>query len=367
MKVQGNNIAKNWMGFLLKWGGIPMSLALAHVVLFSFDPKSAWWEFYRKLQVLEIGLSLLSGIAIYGIIFLLISYLSRWIDSKPAFTNNLLHRFVITTSLVLVCMFLLLLLEDQLFAWIYTSNLQITKELEQSFRSYIIVNMIVAAFINSFYNSYMFFERWKVAMMEKNRHMQEAHSMRETALQAELRALKLQLDPHFLFNNFSILTELIQSEKEDALSFLGSLSRVYRYVLANSKKDLSTLEDELKFVESYYNLIRIRHGEAVSLTINVRDDEKKKGIPPVTLQLLIENAIKHNIVTVRQPLQISIDSTPNGSLIVSNNLQRINIDYSGTGLGLSNITERYQLLGGVKPEIFKEKNRFWIVLPLLNF
>lgn len=352
---------------LFKWGGIPVSLLLAHLVLYSLDPNSIWWDFYSEAHWFEIGLSLITGIIMYVIIFIIINYLSNWFDRFPRLKDNLLIRFVLTTFLVVLCMFFLLYTEDKFFNWFFTGNMQPTKEMELAFRHYMVVNMIVAAFINSFYNSYQFFERWKTAMTESNKLNILSHELKETALQAELRALKLQLDPHFLFNNFSMLTQLIQTDKEGALQFLGNLSRVYRYVLASSKKDIISLDEELKFVESYFHLIKIRHGEAVNLHININKEDTLKGIPPVTLQLLIENAIKHNIATEKQPLLLVITSSEKGYIAVSNNLQRINIHYPVTNMGLSNIAERYQLLEGVKPEVAEKDNEFIVKLPLLNF
>lgn len=364
MNIKNKNIR---IAALFKWGGIPLSLFLAHLILYFLNPESVWWMFYKEVQLNEIGLSLLTGIMMYALIFGLISYLSKWIDANAAFRDNLLIRFLGTTVLVVVGMFVLVYAEDLLYAQFCTGNMENNKDMEQAFRNYLIVNMIVAAFINSFYNSYMFFERWRAALIESNKLNSLSHELKETALQAELNMLKLQLDPHFLFNNFSMLTQLIQTNKEGALKFLGNLTRIYRYVLSSSKKDMTSIEEELKFVENYFHLIRIRHGDAVHLQINVKKADKLKGIPPVTLQLLIENAIKHNIATLKQPLLISIDSSEDGFMIVKNNLQPINIDYPGIGLGLNNIAERYQLLGGMKPEVLKSDKEFTVRLPLLNF
>ncbi len=366
--VKFKNIkADNLTQSLFKWGGIPLSLFLAHFILYSLNPDSVWWDFYQENRLMEVVISLLSGIAMYAIIFGIITYLSKWIDSKPAYRDNLLIRFIATTVLVLACMLALLYVEDLFYSWYCTDDTPITKEMELAFRSYLIANLIVAAFINSFYNSFMFFEHWKQAITESNKLNMLSHELKETALQAELKILKLQLDPHFLFNNFSMLTQLIQTNKQDALLFLGNLSRVYRYVLASSKKDITTLDDELRFVENYFHLIHIRHGASVNLVVAVKEEHKRKGMPPVTLQLLIENAIKHNIATEQQPLNIRIESTEGDAITVRNNLQRINIDYPGTGLGLTNIAERYQLLGGIKPEIVVTDSAFVVTLPLLNF
>lgn len=123
----------------------------------------------------------------------------------------------------------------------------------------------------------------------------------------------------------------------------------------------------MKFVASYFHLIKIRQGEAIELYTALSATDLKKGIPPVTLQLLIENAIKHNISTIKQPLKISIESSGEGFILVRNNLQLMKIAYKGTGLGLSNIRKRYELLSGSTPEINDTATSFAVRLPLLNF
>lgn len=352
---------------LFKWGGIPTSFLLAHLVLYFLEPDSMWWSFYRDTQWFELGLSLLTGIVMYAVIFAVISYTSYQIDRNDRYKDKLLVRFFATTVLVVISMLLLLYAEGKFYDFFYPDEEPEDARMEQAFRHYFVVNVIVAVFVNSFYNIYMFFERWKAEMMKSGELSRLSHELKETTLQAELRALKMQLDPHFLFNNFSILTQLIQTDKEDALLFLGNLSRVYRYVLASAKKDMTTVEDELRFVESYFHLIKIRHGEAVHLHKRISVADKLKGIPPLTLQLLIENAIKHNMATTKRPLSIHIESEENGYISVRNDLQRINIQYPSSGLGLTNITQRYLLLGGVQPEIVMGEDEFVVRLPLLNF
>lgn len=348
--------------------GIPLSLALAHFILYSLDPHSIWWDYYNETNYwIEIFVSVFTSVLMYAILFGLINFLSRWVSRKVLFKNNLLVHFVLTTVVVISAMSLLIYLEDLFYDWFCKDNVSPGAELERAFRSYVIVNLVVAAFINSFYNAYVFFERWKADITELNKLTILSHELKETALQSELEVLKLQLDPHFLFNNFSTLTQLIQTDKTDAHLFLSHLSRVYRYVLASSKKNITTLEEEMKFVQSYFHLIKIRQGEAIALDVALNEADLKKGIPPVTLQLLIENAIKHNISTVKQPLKICIESCGDGFIRVSNNLQLMKIDYKGTGLGLSNIRKRYQLLSGKAPEITNTETSFEVRLPLLNF
>ncbi|MGV4413754.1 sensor histidine kinase [Chryseobacterium sp. T1] len=364
--IKDTNSTSHFWKQIFQWSGVPVSLALANLVQYLLNPASSWWDFYTEAKWSEVGATILGGIVMYAILFWIIRSLSSWVNRKVVFKNNILVQFLITTGVVVVAMFLLLYLENIVYEWIWPEPTVNSKEIELSIRYYLVVNLVVAAFVNSFYNSFFFFEQWKAKVIESNQLEILSHQLKESALQSELEVLKLQLDPHFLFNNFSILTQLIETNQEAAQAFLSNLSRVYRYILTTGKKDVVALEEELKFMEMYFHLIKIRHGDSIYLTVNVTKKDKSKGIPPVTLQLLLENAIKHNISTIKQPLHLAIESLGDGNIAVRNNLQRINIDYKTTGIGLKNIQERYQLLQGTQPEIIITDDFFEVKLPLLN-
>lgn len=361
---------KNQSGLIWKtvfqWSGVPVSLALANLIQYLLNPQSRWWNFYTEARWMEIWVTIAGGIAMYAAIFGVIRVLSGWVNRKNRLKDNILAHFILTTGVVIACMFLLLYLENVFYEQLWPESADGGGELETDVRNYLVVNIVVAAFVNSFYNSFFFFEKWKSEVTETNKLEILSHQLRENALQAELEVLKLQLDPHFLFNNFSILTQLIEINKEAAQEFLSSLSKVYRYILTTGKKDIVSLDAELRFVETYFHLIKIRHGETIHLTVDVPEADRRKGIPPVTLQLLMENAIKHNMSTLKKPLYLSIISNGKGKIIVKNNLQRINIDYKSIGMGLRNIKERYQLLEGRMPDIAETPASFEVVLPLLN-
>jgi two-component system, LytTR family, sensor kinase len=190
--------------------------------------------------------------------------------------------------------------------------------------------------------------------------------LKQTTMQAELQSLKLQLDPHFMFNNFSTLSALIEENKEQAQLFVEHLSRVYRYMVQHIHSDTITLQKELRFIDSYMYLINIRHGDHVTLTVNVPEAFLQNGIPPITLQLLIENAIKHNIASAKQPLYISI-SIQNDRLVVTNNLQRISgSPVTSSKIGLENIKARYRIVSGLEPEVNESSDSFSVTLPLLD-
>lgn len=354
-----------WKSFF-HWSGVLISMALANLIQYLLNPQSSWWNFYYEAKWTEILATIIGGVIMYTILFWIIALISGWVNKRLILGNNIVIHFGVTTVVVISCMFLLLYLENVIYELIWPESSSTNPEIELGIRQYLVVNIVIAAFVNSFYHSFFFFEKWKAKVIESNKLEIHSLQLKENALQAELEVLKLQLDPHFLFNNFSILTQLIEANPSSAKEFLSNLSRVYRYILTTGKRDVVTLNEELKFVEMYFHLLKIRHGESIYLDVNVAESDKNKGIPPVTLQLLLENAIKHNISTIKQPLRLSIDSYKNGVITVKNNLQRININYKSTGMGLKNIKERYQLLQGKTPEVIENETSFEVKLPLLN-
>ncbi len=182
---------------------------------------------------------------------------------------------------------------------------------------------------------------------------------------AKFDALKNQLDPHFLFNSLNVLTSLIEENPESAQRFTTALSKVYRYVLEQKNKALVTVDEELKFAKTYMSLIKMRFEDSIIFTMPDQVSNSEFKVVPLALQLLLENAVKHNMVTSTKPLQIKIYEA-NGFLIVENNLQPKQIVKKSSGVGLSNIMQRYKLLTHKKIDINKEANRFSVAIPMLE-
>ncbi len=182
---------------------------------------------------------------------------------------------------------------------------------------------------------------------------------------AKFDALKNQLDPHFLFNSLNVLTSLIEENPDNAQKFTTSLSKVYRYVLEQKNKDLVTVDEELAFAKTYMSLLKMRFEDSIVFEIPEQATNPESKVVPLSLQLLLENAVKHNIVTSSKPLHIKIYEE-NGNLIVENNLQIKQIVKKSSGVGLNNITQRYQLLTTKKVNINQEANRFAVAIPMLT-
>ena len=223
---------------------------------------------------------------------------------------------------------------------------------------------MIATFISSVYANSFYLRSYLKAQDEKQKLEIDLIKEKETALQFQLNSLKLQINPHFLFNNFSTLSELIESEPETASDFLSHLSKVYRHIVRNLNINLIDLRDELKFIDSYFYLMKLRHGDGIK--VNIDNSLRTSGykIPPASLQLLVENAIKHNAFSAEQPLVIDIRAEKD-YLVVRNLKQPLECPVESTGIGQSNIANRYALLSSKEIRIENSDHFYSVSIPLL--
>ncbi len=182
---------------------------------------------------------------------------------------------------------------------------------------------------------------------------------------AKFESLKNQIDPHFLFNSLNVLSSLIEENPENAQKFTTSLSKIYRYVLEQKDKELVTVNEELAFAKTYMNLIKMRFENSVSFEIPENYDNPEAKVVPLSLQLLLENAIKHNVVSEQKPLHIKI-FVQNDNLVVQNVLQKKEILNDRKGVGLQNIISRYEILTDREVIINQSENQFSVYLPILT-
>jgi len=211
---------------------------------------------------------------------------------------------------------------------------------------------------DTLYESDFIYKKYKDSIVEKE-------TMQQLSIQQEFDTLKSQVNPHFLFNCFNTLSSLVGEDKQQAEIFLNELSKVYRYLLRNNEDSLSTLQDELNFIQSYFKLLKTRHGDAIQLQIEVDKKYHKYLLPSLSLQLLVENAVKHNIISKHQPLIIDIFSLEGNKLAVNNNLQPKKIKMPSNKIGLANIESKYELLKQTGYEVLKDAKNFTVVLPLI--
>ena len=186
-------------------------------------------------------------------------------------------------------------------------------------------------------------------------------------LQAQYQVLKSQVNPHFLFNSFNTLTELINENPTLATKFVQELSKIYRFVLENRSNEVVELQDELRLFKSYLYLMQIRFGDNLHIDWNVPEASNNFGIVPLTSQMLLENAVKHNIISKDKPLHISVELDEDNNLVFKNNLQKkIDNEAVSTKTGLQNIMNRYKYVADEAIDIIETAKEFTVKIPLIK-
>ncbi len=203
-------------------------------------------------------------------------------------------------------------------------------------------------------------------MNELRESIEEKELLKRESLQAQLHALKTQVNPHFLFNNLNTLTSVIPDNPQQAIDFVQQLSKVYRHILEVKDEKAIPLFEELEVLRAYAFLLKTRFGNNLDIAIDVPAEKMHKMIVPLSLQLLMENAIKHNIVSSERPLKIDVYAV-NGTLVVSNNLQKKKQLFESTGIGLDNIRNRYRLLSDRIVSVTESSTSFTVSIPLIEY
>ncbi|WP_128547338.1 sensor histidine kinase [Larkinella soli] len=202
-------------------------------------------------------------------------------------------------------------------------------------------------------------KKWRENTIEKEQ-------LKKINLQSQFESLKSQVNPHFLFNSLNSLSSLIADEPDRAEQFVDEMAKVYRYLLQTNESALTSLEAELDFIQSYYHLLKTRYGSGIQLEVSGVDSYLDYQLPPLTLQMLVENAVKHNVIHANKPLLIEIRTTQVGRLVVRNNLQRKTGRVASNKVGITNIVAKYRLLSQSDPIVSADDQYFTVTLPLLN-
>lgn len=195
---------------------------------------------------------------------------------------------------------------------------------------------------------------------------QSNEQLLKTNAETKYEVLKNQINPHFLFNSLNTINSLILTDQQAAVQFVNNMSDVFRYVLKSSEVDMITVEEELQFIEAYINMLKGRHGNKLQVTKEVQPMHLYYRLPPMALQILIENAVKHNVVSQNKPLHIHIFSHSENQLTVSNNLQKRKITEPSTGLGLHNLNQRCKYLSNHDLVIQQTATQFSVTIPLMS-
>jgi sensor histidine kinase YesM len=277
------------------------------------------------------------------------SLVGHLVDSKVSWykfpTKRLVVGLISTIAYSLIAVITAMLAFEKVFSFSFG----------KSFLWTIYFSVIVTIIISLILHSREFLLRGRQATLDKEVHQKES-------IRAKYEALKSQVSPHFLFNSLNALTNLVYEDQDKAAKFIKQLSEVYRYVLDTRDVEVVSIEEEKRFLNSYLFLQQIRFGDKLKLEVDL--DKTRTLVAPLVLQMLVENAIKHNVISEEDPLHIRIFQQ-DGYIVVENDLRRksVLIDDS-PGLGLDNISRRYEFLSDKKVEVIKNE-KFTVRLPII--
>ncbi|WP_310994207.1 2TM domain-containing protein [Aequorivita marina] len=295
---------------------------------------------------------------IYAVVLYMVNaqyfgFLLKWFPNQAFKPRNLLKGAVGGIALTILALFVIRAFNETIIGGKTFSEFIEAERLAFYYVGFIISVVVTAIF----YAAYYYRNKQETIVTEQK-------IIAGTA-SAKFDALKNQLDPHFLFNSLNVLTSLIEENPEAATRFTTSLSKVYRYVLEQKSKELVTLEEEVNFAKLYMSLLAVRFEDSIVFSLPSQLINPRAKVVPLSLQLLLENAVKHNQVMPSKQLHITI-SEENGNLIVTNNLQPKQVLKESTGVGLQNIRDRYALLTKRPVLVEKSENNFRIAIPILT-
>ncbi|EAZ81946.1 sensor histidine kinase [Algoriphagus machipongonensis] len=345
------NTDRAWSSFsILRFIGVQMVIA---TIILIFVCPSCWmtWEGIINLIPDFLISFTFSSVLSFGGNFV-DSYFDKrisWID-KPR--KRLFLTVITYMSYSFVASYILILLMTLIGGQIQLDNIPWLELI-----SYTQMPMTAALIFMSLFTTWSWLGEWRKSAIE-------TEQLKSEKLASQYQGLKDQLNPHFLFNSLNTLSGLVYEDADRSAAFIQKLSRIYRYVLEVQKEELVTLEQEISFAKNYLELQKIRFEESLQFKIDL--SSQTGFLPPLSLQLLLENAIKHNIVSQEFPLFIHIYEKEN-ILWVSNSFQpKSGQSETSSGVGLKNIELRYQLISDKSPEIIQTKNEFLVSLPILS-
>ncbi|MBX2926935.1 MAG: histidine kinase [Saprospiraceae bacterium] len=343
------------------------------------QPTSINWKEYGKIALLSFLLGgLISTVALYlgteapgwqrtlrffsysGLLTLVLMVGNSLIaDTVPiSWVEQPVKRLWVSLSLTVVYTIAAVAVVHGLFNWAVWGNspVRAVKNIDPTF---FVSALVITFLISLFMHGRAFLFHWKNAIVEAER-LQQAH------LSSRFESLKNQVNPHFLFNSLNVLSGLVYKDADLAARFIKKLAEVYRYILDTREREVVPLQTELEALEAYIFLLQIRFGDNLKVEIDLPAAAGNAVLPPLSLQMLLENAVKHNIASRAQPLWVRIFQSAGHYITVQNNLQRKHNEQESNGIGLANIQERYRYFSDKPVQIKEEDATFSVSVPLIE-
>ncbi len=292
-----------------------------------------------------------SYVAVYGL-----RLLNLYLRKKFVWRKNIYLRFWTQAFVDLTFVMGLLFLFRYLLFNIIISD-QFNRLLDEVIVASV-VSFIMLLYLSVEVGIYLL-ERWRESLADLERFKKEK-------AEYQFEMLRMQVNPHFLFNSLNTLSSLIFHDPDKASVFIRKLSYVYRYVLETRNTVMLSLDEEMEFVSAFIYLLELRLHEKLMFEIKIDPKYKKRWIAPMTLQILIENAVKHNVASSKKPLKIVLYTDENDYLVVRNRLQRKRTTRFSSGIGLENIRSRYRFIVNQDIDVHESENHFTVKVPLIE-
>lgn len=345
MNRTAQKLNDKWFRFI----GVPVIGLMGHIIFFNRNETGSERFGFLTIYLLSIA----ETIVLWEMNRAVVLHYRRAFSGLEQTTKRIIYTLIVCTVLTIVLRILNIFIYDKSLLWGYRFPLE-------AYLHSVFVAILFVVIIAGIYEAVYYFTMWKNTAVE-------AEVLRAENLQTELDLLKVQLNPHFLFNTFGSLSSLIDEDPARAKIFLEQMSVVYRYILQSHDKPLITLKEELEFISSYARLLKTRFENGLQLEFKItRTEYYDYSLPVLTIQLLVENAVKHNIIIPDRPLVVTVYTDDGANLIVENNLQKkMNVRFSNKK-GLLNIITKYKILANQDVKIEETGGYFRVSVPLIK-
>ena len=284
------------------------------------------------------------------------SYLAEWLNRRYPWEQNTPKRLILSIIMTIIYTLLAWILVVYIWVILFRGQFGLDVLIKSLRVDSFLITLFITLFISIFVHSRAFLVSWKRTLIEAER-------LNKEQIAARYETLKNQVNPHFLFNSFNVLTTLIHKDADMAEQFVRQLSNVYRYVLESREKEVVPLSEELMQLEAFIYLMKIRFGDSLKTSINIHSPG---NVAPLTLQMLVENALKHNEASKMNPLSIDVYQEGNIYIVIRNNVQKKNSIGESTGVGLENIRSRYKFLSDKEIITQQESDSFTVKIPIIQ-
>lgn len=335
---------------LLKASGIGLIIFTILFFLAMAQGKAIKWD---KALLFNFLFIMLYSVVLYAANYFVFVLMDRLFGTNRLSPKRLFAGFLGSFAVSLAVIFLLRIFEEIVVEGTSISEFFVQEKMENYYTA-IIITLIITFAAHCFY----FYKKYQENKVKEQKIIAGTAS-------AKFETLKNQIDPHFLFNSLNVLSSLIEENPDSAQRFTTSLSKVYRYVLEQKDKELVSVQEELAFAKTYMNLLKMRFENSVFYELPQTDSNPEARVVPLSLQLLLENTIKHNVVSQQKPLHIKIYEE-GGYLVVQNVLQKKEVLQDRRGVGLQNIVSRYAIITNRKVQVEETKEYFTVKIPVLT-